>query len=58
MTIRWAAGCSGDADVIGSIPVPEIATYHHDRYTNPNIVVAAAGHLDHDAIVGLAQRAR
>jgi predicted Zn-dependent peptidase len=45
----------GDADVIGSIPVPEIARYHHDRYTNPNIVVAAAGHLDHDAIVGLTQ---
>ena len=45
----------GDADVIGSIPVPEIARYHHDRYTKPNIVVAAAGHLDHDAIVGLTQ---
>ncbi len=45
----------GDADVIGSIPVPEIARYHHDRYTNPNIVVAAAGHLDHDAIVELTQ---
>jgi predicted Zn-dependent peptidase len=43
----------GDADVIGSIPVPEIARYHHDRYTKPNIVVAAAGHLDHDAIVEL-----
>jgi predicted Zn-dependent peptidase len=45
----------GDAEVIGSIPVPEIARYHHDRYTRPNIVVAAAGHLDHDAIVEVAQ---
>jgi predicted Zn-dependent peptidase len=45
----------GDAQVIGSIPVPEIARYHHDRYTRPNIVVAAAGHLDHDAIAELAQ---
>ena len=45
----------GDAHVIGSIPVPEIARYHHDRYTRPNIVVAAAGHLDHDAIAELAQ---
>jgi predicted Zn-dependent peptidase len=45
----------GDADVIGSIPVPEIARYHHDRYTQPNIVVAAAGHLEHDAIVELAR---
>jgi predicted Zn-dependent peptidase len=45
----------GEAEVIGSIPVPEIARYHHDRYTRPNIVIAAAGHLDHDAIVELAQ---
>jgi predicted Zn-dependent peptidase len=35
--------------------VPEIARYHHGRYTRPNIVVAAAGHLDHDEIVELAQ---
>jgi predicted Zn-dependent peptidase len=41
--------------VIGSIPVPQIARYHHDRYTKANIVVAAAGHLDHDAIVELTQ---
>ena len=45
----------GEADVIGSIPVSEIARYHHDRYTRPNIVVAAAGHLDHDAVVELTQ---
>ncbi|HEX3263822.1 MAG TPA: pitrilysin family protein, partial [Solirubrobacterales bacterium] len=45
----------GEAEVIGSIPVPEIARYHHDRYTRPNIVIAAAGHLDHDAIVELAR---
>ncbi|MFL5892317.1 MAG: M16 family metallopeptidase [Solirubrobacterales bacterium] len=45
----------GEAAVIGSIPVPQIARYHHDRYTRPNIVVAAAGHLDHDAIAELAQ---
>jgi predicted Zn-dependent peptidase len=43
----------GDAEVIGSIPVPEIAAYHRARYTYPNIVVAAAGHLDHDEIVEL-----
>ena len=45
----------GKAEVIGSIPVPEIARYHRDRYTQPNIVVAAAGHLDHDEIVELAR---
>jgi predicted Zn-dependent peptidase len=45
----------GDAEVIASIPVPEIARYHQDRYTKPNIVVAAAGHVDHDHIVELAE---
>jgi predicted Zn-dependent peptidase len=45
----------GKAEVIGSIPVDEIARYHHARYTQPNIVVAAAGHLDHDAVVELAR---
>jgi predicted Zn-dependent peptidase len=44
----------GRAEVIGSIPVPDIAAYHQGRYTAPNIVVAAAGHLDHDRIVELA----
>jgi predicted Zn-dependent peptidase len=36
--------------------VPQIASYHHARYTAPNVVVAAAGHLDHEHIVELAQR--
>jgi predicted Zn-dependent peptidase len=44
----------GRAEVIASIPVPEIAAYHDSRYTARNIVVAAAGHLDHDGIVELA----
>ena len=39
----------GDAEVIASIPVPDIAAYHDDRYTAPNVVVAAAGHLEHAA---------
>jgi predicted Zn-dependent peptidase len=46
----------GDADVIASIPVPEISAYHQGRYTGPNLVVAAAGHLDHEGIVELAER--
>jgi len=45
----------GDAAVIGSIPVPEISAYHQARYTAPNMVVAAAGHLDHAEIVELAR---
>jgi predicted Zn-dependent peptidase len=46
----------GDADVISSIPVPDIAAYHQARYTGANIVVGAAGHLDHEKIVNLAER--
>jgi predicted Zn-dependent peptidase len=44
----------GRAEVIASIPVPEIAGYHDARYTGPNIVVAAAGALEHQRIVELA----
>jgi predicted Zn-dependent peptidase len=46
----------GRADVIGGVPVPEIASYHDARYTAQNIVVAAAGHLEHDRIVELSER--
>jgi predicted Zn-dependent peptidase len=46
----------GRAEVIGSIPVPSIAEYHRHRYTADNIVVAAAGHVEHEHVVGLAQR--
>jgi predicted Zn-dependent peptidase len=45
----------GAAEVIASIPVPAIDGYHSQRYTAPNIVVAAAGHLDHELIVALAE---
>lgn len=46
----------GSAEVIGSIPVPEIAAYHDQRYVGPNIVIAAAGNIDHGEIKELAQR--
>jgi predicted Zn-dependent peptidase len=41
----------GTSDVIGSIPIPDIKAYHDARYTGDNIVVAAAGNLDHDKLV-------
>jgi predicted Zn-dependent peptidase len=44
----------GRAEVIASIPVPDIAGYHDARYIAPNIVVGAAGHVDHERIVELA----
>ncbi len=43
----------GTAEVISSIPVPDIDAYHQARYTSANIVVAAAGNVDHDAIAEL-----
>ncbi|MGD9737465.1 MAG: M16 family metallopeptidase [Solirubrobacterales bacterium] len=46
----------GEAEVIASIPIPEIDAYHRERYAGPEIVVGAAGHLDHDRIVGLAEK--
>ena len=46
----------GEADVIASIPIPEISEYHHSHYTRDNIIVAAAGNIDHDTIAALAER--
>jgi predicted Zn-dependent peptidase len=46
----------GRADVIASVPVPEIAAYHDGHYVTPNLVVSAAGHLEHQQICELAQR--
>ncbi len=46
----------GEAEVIASVPVPEIEAYHRARYTGEDIVVGAAGHLDHERIAALAQR--
>ena len=45
----------GTAEVISSIPVPDIDAYHRSRYTSANIVVAAAGNVDHEAIAELAR---
>src|SRR5688500_11794644 len=46
----------GRAEVIAGIPVSDIAGYHDARYTADNIVVSAAGHLEHDRIVEMAAR--
>jgi predicted Zn-dependent peptidase len=45
----------GEGEVIASIPVPEIEAYRSARYTGADIVVGAAGHLDHARIVALAE---
>ncbi len=46
----------GEAEVIRSVPVPEIESYRGSHYTAPNIVVGAAGSLDHARIAALAER--
>jgi predicted Zn-dependent peptidase len=46
----------GEAEVISSVPVPDIEAYRGARYTGANVVVGAAGHLDHERIVALAER--
>jgi len=46
----------GTAEVIASIPVPDIDAYHEAHYTAPAVVVSAAGHVEHDLIEGLTER--
>src|SRR5215217_7330319 len=47
----------GSADVVGSVPVPQVAQWHDGRYVSPNIVLAAAGNLEHERVVELAEAA-
>jgi predicted Zn-dependent peptidase len=46
----------GTADVISTISRRSVGAYHRAMYTGANIVVAAAGNLAHDKLVGLLQR--
>ncbi|MFZ0040208.1 MAG: pitrilysin family protein, partial [Solirubrobacteraceae bacterium] len=45
----------GRAQVISETPVSEIASFHDARYDPANIVISAAGAVDHDAFVELAR---
>lgn len=46
----------GTLDVIGSVPIDLIQAYHKAHYTLPNMVVAAAGNVDHGALVDLSRK--
>ena len=46
----------GRAPVIRDTPVGDIAGFHAQRYVPSSVVVAAAGSVDHDAVVELAER--
>jgi predicted Zn-dependent peptidase len=45
----------GRAEVIADTPAHDIARFHGSRYVPANVVLAAAGAVDHDAFVALAQ---
>ena len=47
----------GTAEVISSIPRDAIACYHEEMYVPGNIVVAAAGNVDHERVVALVSSA-
>jgi len=46
----------GSADVIANVSRRTISAYHRARYRPDNVVVAAAGHLEHDRVVELVER--
>ena len=46
----------GRADVISQLTRRAVSAYHRNRYVGGNIVVAAAGNVDHDHLVGLCRQ--
>ena len=48
----------GRADVVSGTPAEGLAAFHAARYTPRNVVVAAAGAVDHDALVALVEAAQ
>jgi len=47
----------GSAEVVGNVPVPDVAAYHDTRYLPSNFVVAAAGNVDHERLTQLVESA-
>src|SRR5438445_2550191 len=48
----------GTAEVISSISRRAVSGYHRSAYAGGNVVLAAAGNVDHDRFVALVERAR
>ncbi len=46
----------GTAEVVGSVPKDGIADYHRHHYRAPNMVVSAAGNIEHDELLELSER--
>jgi predicted Zn-dependent peptidase len=47
----------GRADVVGAVTREQLIAFHSQRYRSEGIVIAAAGSVDHDALVELARAA-
>ena len=47
----------GRPEVVGSVSIDDLAAYHGHRYGPERLVVAAAGNLEHEHVVGLVERA-
>jgi predicted Zn-dependent peptidase len=48
----------GTAEVISSVSRRAVGAYHRSAYAGDNVVIAAAGNLEHDRFVTLIERAR
>src|SRR5213592_1082478 len=48
----------GTADVISSITRRVITTYHRQMYAGGNVVIAAAGNIEHNKLIRMLQRAQ
>ncbi|HSZ13933.1 MAG TPA: pitrilysin family protein [Solirubrobacteraceae bacterium] len=46
----------GTAEVVGAVTREQLAAFHGERYQPGSIVIAAAGSIDHDALVRMAER--
>lgn len=47
----------GRAEVVGAATEPELRAFHAERYSPAHIVIAAAGSVDHDALVQMVRAA-
>jgi predicted Zn-dependent peptidase len=47
----------GTAEVVGTSTREQLAAFHAERYVPQSIVIAAAGSIDHDALLGMARAA-
>jgi predicted Zn-dependent peptidase len=46
----------GTAKVVGAVTLEQLAAFHAERYRPQDIVIAAAGSIEHDALVELAKK--